>query len=183
MVSARIFYVMGPSGSGKDSLLRYARERLSDVPNLIFAHRYITRPVEGFHENYIYLSENEFGQRLKNNFFSMHWQSHGFCYGIGCEIDCWLSKGCHVVINGSRGFFHNAKRLYPATFPVFINVSSSVLKDRLRARGRESESDIEARLARAQAYSYIASSCVLINNDGDIQLAGDQLVSLLRENV
>lgn len=183
MVSARIFYVIGPSGSGKDSLLRYARERLTDVSNLVFAHRYITRPVDGVHENHVYLSEYEFRARLNYGFFAMHWQSHGFFYGIGCEIDCWLAKGCHVVINGSRGFFHEAKRLYPTIFPVYINASTSVLRDRLKARGRESGSDIEARLVRDREYSYIAPSCVVIDNDGDMRLAGDRLVSLFRDNV
>jgi ribose 1,5-bisphosphokinase PhnN len=35
---------MGPSGAGKDSLMAYARARVSEDAPILFAHRYITRP-------------------------------------------------------------------------------------------------------------------------------------------
>jgi ribose 1,5-bisphosphokinase len=41
---ARLFYVIGASGAGKDTLLRYARVRVGGSGGVVFAHRYITRP-------------------------------------------------------------------------------------------------------------------------------------------
>ena len=41
-----LFYLMGPSGSGKDSLLRALRERLGTDHRIVIAHRYITRAAD-----------------------------------------------------------------------------------------------------------------------------------------
>ncbi len=71
--SGKLFYVIGPSGSGKDSLIKFARSRLGSVGKIIFAHRYITRPPEAQGENHIYLSNKEFENRKNLGFFSMHW--------------------------------------------------------------------------------------------------------------
>lgn len=104
MAEGKLFYVIGPSDSGKDSLLRYARARLGPVSRVVFAHRYITRPVDVNGENHVALTKAEFG------LLAMHWRSHGHRYGIGREIDLWLAKGCQVVVNGSREYLPQARR-------------------------------------------------------------------------
>lgn len=48
MVDRRLFDMIGPSGSGKGNLMRYGCERLAANPGVVFAHRYLTRPVEHF---------------------------------------------------------------------------------------------------------------------------------------
>jgi ribose 1,5-bisphosphokinase len=52
---------MGPSGSGKDSLLSALRQR--EHSQLLVAHRYITRAANAGSENHISLSEQEFYPR------------------------------------------------------------------------------------------------------------------------
>ena len=44
----RLVYVMGPSGSGKDSVINYARDHLAKTRNrrIVIAQSYITRPPE-----------------------------------------------------------------------------------------------------------------------------------------
>lgn len=152
MAEGRLFYVIGPSSSGKDSLLRYARARLGPVSRVVFAHRYITRPVDVNGENHVALTEAEFEARLAAGLFAMHWRSHGYRYGIGREIDLRLAKGCHVAVNGSREYLPQARRLYPALTAIMIAVSPEVLADRLRARGRETEEQITQRIARAKQF-------------------------------
>ena len=55
---SRLVYLMGASGAGKDSLLDALRHDLP--PNLMVAHRYITRPANAGSENHIALSQHEF---------------------------------------------------------------------------------------------------------------------------
>ncbi len=175
-MTGRIFYVRGPSGAGKDSLLDYVRERLGRQARVLFAHRYITRPPGG-NENHISLSEAEFAARLRAGLFAFSWASHGFHYGIGIEIDLWTNAGFDVVVNGSREAY--------ATLPqgrevlgVLITASTSTLRKRLLARGRESVEMIEARLARSHALE-VATHAFAIANDGPLDEGGDALLDVL----
>lgn len=179
MAEGRLFYVIGPSGSGKDSLMRYGRERLAADPGVIFAHRYITRPVELHGENHVALTEAEFNARLAASLFALHWESHGMRYGIGREINLWLAKGCNVVMNGSREYLPEARRLYPGLAAILVTVSPEVLAERLRARGRETEDQIARRLERARHFMRPEGQVDILRNDGELCEAGERLVQLL----
>lgn len=179
MARARLFYVIGASGSGKDSLLRHAREQLSGHSSIVFAHRYITRPHDAGGENHIALNEAEFDARLAGGLFAMHWSSHGLRYGIGKEINLWLAKGCSVVLNGSREYLERAMLNYHELTPVLIEVAPDILKQRLQARGRESPEDIERRLTHTPVFHGTNRTITCIRNDADIATAGSKLVELL----
>lgn len=180
-MTGKLFYVIGPSGAGKDSLLRSARERLAGEPRVVFAHRYITRPVELAGENHIALSPAEFSARLRNDLFALHWHSHDLDYGLGREIDDWLARGLNVVMNGSRAHLGEASRRYPeALHPLLVRVDPGVLRGRLTARGRETPEQIEERLAGALAFEGLAHPRLLtLDNSGALELAVDQLVRIL----
>lgn len=98
-----LIYIIGPSGSGKDTFINLGRQHLGREPDVCFAHRYITRPASAGGENHIALTEEEFLARQSAGLFAMNWYSHGYHYGIGIEINQWLALGLTVVVNGSRG--------------------------------------------------------------------------------
>jgi ribose 1,5-bisphosphokinase len=180
-MSGKLFYVIGASGAGKDSLLREARAQLVGE-NVIFAHRYITRPVELAGENHIALMPDEFHARQKAGLFAMHWHSHNLDYGLGLEINAWLERGLNVVMNGSRAYLDEAARLYPQNLvPVLVRVSPDVLRARLEARGRENSAHIDERLAGAQAFEGLQHPRLhIIHNDAELAQATAQLVEVLR---
>ncbi|MGL1832294.1 phosphonate metabolism protein/1,5-bisphosphokinase (PRPP-forming) PhnN [Rhodocyclaceae bacterium SMB388] len=180
MSEGRLIYVVGASGSGKDTLITYARDRLAGEAGVCFAHRYITRPANAGGENHMALSPAEFAARRDSGLFALHWGSHGLHYGIGVEINQWLARGLTVVVNGSRDYLLDAARRYPELEPVTIAVSTGVLRDRLLARGRETPDEIEARLARHEAMRERAWPGVVIHNDGSVEQAGEALVRLIR---
>ncbi|HAJ6816140.1 ribose 1,5-bisphosphokinase [Escherichia coli] len=96
----KLIWLMGPSGSGKDSLL--AELRLREQTQLLVAHRYITRDASAGSENHIALSEQEFFTRAGQNLLALSWHANGLYYGVGVEIDLWLHAGFDVLVNGSR---------------------------------------------------------------------------------
>lgn len=57
-MTGKLIWLMGASGSGKDSLLTELRQR--EQTQLLVAHRYITRAASAGSENHIALSEQEF---------------------------------------------------------------------------------------------------------------------------
>ena len=181
-MTTRLIYVVGASGSGKDSLMTYARTCLASETRVLFAHRYITRVADAGGENHVALTPEEFESRCKAGLFAMHWHSHGHAYGIGIEVNQWLAKGITVVVNGSREYLAEAAKRYPELLPVWVEVSPEVLRERLEARGRESASEVEARLARPPASQSSGRTGEVIRNDGELRMAGDALVELIRRH-
>ena len=181
MIMAKLFYVIGASGAGKDSLIDYIREKLPDDAPVVIAHRYITRPADAGGENHVALNKQEFLLREQQGCFAMHWYSHETCYGIGTEINQWLNRKLDVIVNGSRAYLHEAARRYPNLIPVLISVDPDVLRGRLRARGRENEQQINQRLQQAiQLEKTVRHPNLLrVENNGRMQDAGQRLLNLI----
>jgi len=177
----KLIYIMGPSGSGKDSLMAEARLRLPAEASVAFAHRYITRPADAGGENHVALSRAEFQLRASRGLFALSWESHDFAYGIGREIDLWMEAGLSVVVNGSRGALPEALNAYPELLPVLIDVPEYILRERLGARGRENAGEIEARLARARLSVIETPGLVRFDNSGPLAVRGQALAELILE--
>lgn len=181
----RLFYVMGASGAGKDSIIAGCRSRLHTRHHCLIAHRYITRKPEVDGENHVWLSETEFSQRLALGCFAMHWSAHGLHYGISLEIDSWLRNGCHVIVNGSRGHLSEAQQRYAENLtPVHILVDPELLRARLIARGREDATSIELRIRRAQDYHMaVSETACVVRNDGALVEAVGALLAVIEQAV
>lgn len=181
MADARLFYVVGASGSGKDSLIDYARKHVKSDTPVIFAHRYITRPYNAGGENHIELGEEEFEMRRQRGCFALHWKSHGLQYAIGIEINQWLAKGIHVVVNGSRAYMPYARIHYPEILPVLIRVHPDKLRERLQNRDRENEQEIEERIHQAEILdrSLNHANLAIIENNHSLDESGNTLVRMI----
>ena len=176
-----VFWIMGPSGSGKDSVLRFARARLTPDRKVAFAHRYITRPSASGDENHIALSDAEFEARRAAGLFAYDWQANGFRYGIGIEIVAWRQAGFTVVVNGSREHFQKLQSRPPELRAVLITASAALLGERLVGRGRETGDAIARRLQRAADYAIDDPAVVVIENAARLDEAGARLLSLLHD--
>lgn len=179
---SKLFYVIGPSGAGKDTLMLAARQALAGQ-QVLFAHRYVTRALDAGGENYISLSEAEFALRQQEKLFWLVWQSHGLSYGVGQEVVSWLKQGLSVVVNGSRGYLPQAqamaKQADVVLVPIWIHCDTPVLAQRLAQRGRETAAEIEERLVRADAFPP-PQGAVVIDNSGSLEKAVEQLLHCLR---
>lgn len=179
LVNAPLFYVMGPSGAGKDSVLARARALLPADTSVVFAHRYITRPPDASGENHVALSVAEFAMRRAHGLFAFHWQAHGNHYGIGREIHAWRKAGLTVVVSGSREHFQDVAGVDPETYPVLITAPIELLRNRLAARGREDQAAAARRLERSDAYDVHDPRLITITNDGPVDDAARMLVTAL----
>ncbi|WP_202305318.1 ribose 1,5-bisphosphokinase [Dryocola clanedunensis] len=164
---SKMVWLMGPSGSGKDSLLTALRQQENN--RLLVAHRYITRAADAGCENHVALSEKEFALRQEQGLFALSWQAHHQSYGVGVELDIWLEAGFDVVVNGSRQHLKQARARYgDALVPICLHVSPEVLRQRLELRGRETPQQIEQRLQRAAFYAPDLDDCLVLHNDGSL---------------
>ena len=179
-MSGKLLYLVGASGSGKDSLLEGCRQRLQPNHRCFVAHRYITRAPNVGGENHIHLSPEEFDMRATMGMFAMQWYSHDYSYGIGSEIDNWLAKGINVVINGSREYLQIAMHAYPNLIPVLVEVDEDILHQRLTNRGRESEEEIVKRLNRHRQFvDSLPDNILMIDNNANLHEGVDELLKLI----
>ncbi|CAB3877501.1 phosphonate metabolism protein/1,5-bisphosphokinase (PRPP-forming) PhnN [Achromobacter denitrificans] len=178
---ARLIYLMGASGSGKDTLLRLLRAHLRGDEPVLVAHRYITRD-SGASEDALRLTDGEFARRAALGCFALRWSSHGLHYGIGIEIDAWLTCGAAVIINGSRAHLEQAHSRYPALTAVEVTVDPGLLARRLAERGRESAEQIAQRLSRATQAFPVPRQCRLmrVSNDAAPETAAAALLDIAR---
>jgi len=178
-VPGRLVYLMGPSGSGKDSLIDAARATLA-LHNIPVARRVITRSAEAKGEDALSVSLERFEQMCAEGDFALHWRANGLAYGIPVQIDSWLKQGTTVLVNGSRAHLAEARRRYPDLLAVLLTVNPQVLRQRLLARGRESLEDIERRLARSQQYLSPGQSVYMLDNSTLLDDAVARLFDVLR---
>ena len=185
MIMAKLFYIIGSSGAGKDSLINYLKDKLPHNSAVVFAHRYITRLAGAGNENHIELSKQEFLHRKQFNCFAMDWFSHDLFYGIGVEINFWLNNDLNVVVNGSRGFLNQAKQYYPSLVPILIDVDDNTLRQRLISRGREPADQIEKRLLQANKLKKTIqhTNLIKITNNNLLSSAGEQLLRVILSQV
>lgn len=179
-----LIYIVGISGAGKNAVLNESRNIIASNYPVVFAHRYITRPLKHGIENYIMLSDKEFEFRQSKGFFSMNWQSYDYKYGIGKEIDAWLHKGCLVIVNGSREYLPVAIKKYPGMKVVLIEASLETAKKRIMERGRDSREELNKRLKRAMDFSLQHYPGIYkIDNNGDIQHCVQTFCNYLTQNI
>lgn len=185
-MKGRLIYLIGPSGSGKDSLLDAVRE-LASTHGLRVARRVITRSAEAKGELAEAVGVEEFAQREAGGDFAMSWFANGLSYGISRSIDDWLESGDDVLVNGSRGYLPEARRRYPHLLAVLLTVEDEVLRHRLHARGRESAEEIEARLARNAGFADTllageSPDLCLLDNSGSLAQTCQRLLQLIEDH-
>lgn len=177
-MAGRLIYLMGPSGAGKDSVLDAARGVL-DARGCKVVRRVITRSAEAVGEDAIAVSPEAFTARLQSGDFAMSWQANGLWYGIPKEVDVWLSAGHQVLVNGSRGYWEEARQRYPQMLAILLEVDPDVLRSRLLCRGRETLDEIEARLARNARFAGGGRGAIVLDNSGPIEQTVARLVQLI----
>jgi ribose 1,5-bisphosphokinase len=164
--------VVGPSGAGKDTLMDAARARLAECR---FARRLITRPAMIGAEDHDSCSPAEFEAAVARGEIALHWQAHGLSYGIPAAALAGVGRGEVVIANVSRGVIAQAEGLGARVVVINITAPRDVLAKRLSLRGRESEADIAARLAREAPLRTKTAELVTICNDRTVAEGADEL--------
>jgi len=144
-MTGRLVVVVGPSGSGKDTLMAGAAQALARDDRFRFVRRVVTRPAAA--EDHEVADAESFAACRDAGGFALHWEAHGLLYGIPSDILDDLRRGRAVVANVSRGVLAEAAARFPSVV-IEVTVPDQLRADRLRSRGREAPEDVTARLAR-----------------------------------
>ncbi|PKQ13423.1 MAG: phosphonate metabolism protein/1,5-bisphosphokinase (PRPP-forming) PhnN [Alphaproteobacteria bacterium HGW-Alphaproteobacteria-1] len=146
MTRGRFVAVVGPSGVGKDTLMRAMSEAR---PGLRRLRRVITRPADPDGEGHEAVSEAEFDARLKDGGFALHWRAHGLRYGVPVGVCMDLAQGRDLLVNLSRTVLAEAQSRFRPFLVLHLTADPGVLAARLAGRGRETAEDVAERLRGA----------------------------------
>ena len=172
--------VVGPSGAGKDTLLRRAAAALRDEGRYCFVRRYITRPAGDPHEDHVALTEEEFAACKRAGRFSLSWRAHGFSYALPASVAELIANRRIVVANASRSVVPEARSRFARVGVMHVTASSETLALRLGERGRESPEDRARRLARPALPLAGSPDVRTLVNDGPLDPAVEAFVGMLR---
>ena len=174
----RLVLVVGPSGAGKDTLLRLAQAACVDDRDIVFPRRVVTRESSEAEDN-MAMSQDEFRRAREHGDFAVHWEAHGHSYALPLEINDDILAGRAVVANVSRTVIGALRRAYANVVVVAITAPPDVLAQRLAARARHSDGNIADRLARS-VDDASANADVTILNAGSADYHSRQLVRVIR---
>ncbi len=159
----------GPSGAGKDTVLK---KLLESDPNLrlsVSATTRMPRPGEIDGTHYHFLSEASFQELITKDQVLEYAQYCGNFYGTPlAPIQKWNEMGNDVILEIEIQGGAQVMRKRPDCVGIFILPPSlEVLEHRLRKRGTESEEAIQKRLAAAKDEIQKAADYdyVVINDD------------------
>jgi ribose 1,5-bisphosphokinase len=169
-----IFAVVGPSGAGKDTLIAGV---LRARPELRLVRRVITRPTEAGGEDFDGVSAQDFAARKAAGAFALDWQAHGLCYGIPRTQ---VQGPGDIIFNGSRAALGPAQQAFPGLRIILVTAPDTVLAARLATRGRETEADITARLARASFALPEGIRATTVVNDGTPEEGVNRLLAAIQ---
>ena len=174
-----LFLVVGPSGVGKDTLIRAAAR---GRPGLLVPRRVVTRPADAGGEVIESVSEAEFDRRAGAGAFLLHWRAHRFAYGIPAAAGQALAAGRDVLVNVSRSVVDEARARLQPVHVIVVTAGRETLAARLAARGRESAGEIAGRLDRADYAVPEGADVSVVVNDGRLEDAlGDFMTALQPE--
>lgn len=173
--------VVGPSGSGKDTLLRGAAQCFAKDPHYVFPRRAITRQSDPANEDHDSLSMAEFEAIKQDDEAAFWWQAHGHGYVIPQSVEADVQAGKTVIFNASRGIIATAHQRFSSVAVVHISVPEEVLRSRIENRGRESGGDIEKRLYRAGMAWHSTDSSFEIINDRSVEDGVSRLVAIISD--
>jgi ribose 1,5-bisphosphokinase len=177
----RVVLVVGPSGAGKDAILREAQSRLANDPSFVFPRRIVTRATS-VDEHCETVTVQEFEALVRQGALALHWNAHGLRYGLPAGIDDAVRRRSTVVVNVSRQILPAARARYTCSL-VYVDAPLAVRAQRLAARKRERTEDIAARLGRVVEGFDTSQADLVIDNGNSLDAACHRFASWLLGSV
>ena len=183
--SPLVVVISGPSGAGKDTVIEAALALDPALAKVATAKTRAPRPgeIDGVH--HVFLSDEEFDRWVAEGEFLEHVEIYGHRSGVPrAAVDRLLAEGRIPILRTDVAGARTLRAALDAPLLAFVTVPDvAALERRIRVRGAETEREISARLAEAEAE--MAESVwfdrVIVNGDQQHEVAARSLVEAISQ--
>jgi guanylate kinase len=180
--------ICGPSGVGKGTIIKMMKERFSEALYVLSHTTREMRPGEKEGEVYFFISKDEFEEGIKQERFLEWAQVHKKdYYGILKEpVLKGLEEGKVVIREVDLQGVRSIKKVFdPADLVSIIILPENlqVLRDRIAARGKLPEEEVERRLASAKVEILAAKEMDyrVYNIEGQIEESYQEVMAIIEK--
>jgi len=177
-----LYIVSGPSGVGKDTVVKELRKKYSHINKTVSATTRAKRSTEVDGVDYYYISKDEFYDHQTNGDFVEHELYDGEHYGtLFSEIDRHPVDEPLLLVLDVRGR-RNVMMRYPMAKSIFINPPSfESLERRILGRNENSPEEIEHRLKVAREEMDAASEYTYQVTNNDVESCVEVIYKIITE--
>ncbi|PZC47082.1 MAG: guanylate kinase [Chloroflexi bacterium] len=178
-----VVVLSGPSGAGKDSVLRAALQRDGQLASVVTAKTRAPRPGERHGEHQLFLSDSEFDALLAEDGFLEHAVVYGHRSGVPRDqVERLLAQGKTVVLRTDVQGARTLRDTVPQALLIFLTVPSiDDLERRIRDRAADDEAEIQRRVGIASEEMAQASwfDHVIENAENGLDRAVEELLAVI----
>jgi guanylate kinase len=173
--SPLLIVLSGPSGAGKDAVIRRLHDVCTDVAYAVTATTRAPRPGEVDGRSYYFVSRTRYDELLDRGELLAPADVHGNRYGAPVEpIRQALAEGRDVLLKiDVQGAIQVRRRLPQAVFIFLAPPSLEDLTRRLRARHTESPEELDRRFsdARFEMRQMLQYDYLVVNREDNLEEA------------
>jgi len=145
-----LIVISAPSGAGKTTICNQLLNRNENFRISVSATTRPPRPNEKNGVDYIFVSEEEFREKVDNREFLEYESVHGYYYGtLRSQVNELINQGYYVIFDIDVNGALSLKKRYPEAILIFLKPPSiEELKRRLIERKSDDPVEIQKRLTR-----------------------------------
>lgn len=175
--------ISGPSGVGKDTVIRRMKELEYPFHRVVTATTRPRREGEVHGVDYMFVTEPEFREWLRKGELLEHALVYGQHKGIPKDqVRQALASGQDAVMRVDVQGAATVRRIIPDAVLIFLVAGSEEeLLSRLRKRGTETPEDLRERIAtlRKEMQCIPWFDYVVVNRDGQLDAAVEEIASII----